>query len=80
MNLSEYHAEHTALRFGFRFSVVRCCVFLRKKIKKISGTSDSLTENHAMENQAKGHGPYGLSFTPNKQVVQMENREKILNA
>lgn len=52
MHLSEYHAKHTPLRVGFRFSVVRCRGFLRPKIKN-SGTSDSRTENHAVENQAK---------------------------
>lgn len=53
--------------------MVRCSVFLRQKIKN-PGTSDSLTENHAVENQARGHEPYGHNFTPNKQAVQMESR------
>lgn len=54
----------------------RCRVLLLKQKTKNCGTSDSLRENHAVENQAKGFETHGLDFTPNKQAVQNEKEEK----
>lgn len=65
---------------GSDYPVERCRVLLLKQKIQNFGTSDSLRENHAVENQAKGFETHGLNFTPNKQAVQNGKQEKILSA